>query len=255
MNIVQSWSGGKDSTTAGCKHIELGHNVHFVCYVPYFDKDIPLISKKQFNYLLFMKDFLESLGAVVSFTSGLTYSDYCLKIITRGSRKNLYQGFPLFMRGKCGFNRDSKTKSISQFIENLDYDFIDIGLCYDEFDRKQLKGNEISILQQLKYIELDCFNYCKSRCILSPVYNTSFRDGCVLCPNAKSIARYNWFNDYKEFNAFDRLVELQRKLYQNAIDNGVKFFYPLRNYHFFIENEEFISPCGTNFFMFGSVIN
>lgn len=99
------------------------------------------------------------------------------------------------------------------------------------------------------------FDFCKKRKILSPTYKRKKRDGCTLCPNAKSAERLKWFEDYKEYGAKERLIELQRILIADSKKHSTKEFYPLRNYHYFIENEEFVSPSGSKIFMFGDTIN
>lgn len=140
--VLQMWSGGKDSTCAGWKHLERGDKVHFVCYVPMFDKDIPLIEKEHYNFLNNMKDLFISMGAKVDFVHGITYWEYCTKILTKGARKGSMQSYPCYLKGKCGFNRDSKTDACNDFAKTLNYDFIDIGLCADELDRKQIGGGD-----------------------------------------------------------------------------------------------------------------
>lgn len=163
MNIIQMWSGGKDSTCAGWKHLEQGDKVHLVCYIPMFDKDIPLIDKEHYNFLNNMRDLFVNMGCKVSFVHGITYWEYCTRILKKGARKGTMQSYPCYLKGKCGFNHASKTDACKNFVKTLIYDFIDIGFCADELDRKQLEKREISILQELKITKQQALEFCKKK--------------------------------------------------------------------------------------------
>ena len=89
----------------------------------------------------------------------------------------------------------------------------------------------------------------------TPSYEYGLRDGCMLCPHGASSERVRWFADYAEFNAKERLYDLQCVLRDNARKNGVKEYYPLWGKHYFIENVDFISPNGSKISMFGDTIN
>ena len=54
-------------------HIERGDTVKAVCYIPMFTKDIPLIMKEQYQFILNTADYFRSLGAEVFIVSGMTY--------------------------------------------------------------------------------------------------------------------------------------------------------------------------------------
>lgn len=244
--VVQSWSGGKDSTMAGILHLDKGHNVIFVCYIPMFDDEIPLISKHHYDYLFYMKSYFESRGATVHFVYGISYWNFCTRILTKGPRKGKMCGYPYFGRGKCGFARDSKIFSISNFLKSLDYDFLDIAFAVGEKNRKVLAGKECSILLEEGFTEYDCYSTLKTLGFLSPIYDFGFRDGCLLCPNGKPINRILWFNDYP--SAKERLLKLQLLLLKDGCP-----FYPLRNYHYFIENDIFQSKF-YNFSFFDELI-
>ena len=136
--ILQLWSGGKDSTCAGDKHLERGDDVHFVCYVPMFDEVIPLIERCHYEHLFRLAEYYRSQGAKVTFTNGnLTYWEYCTKILSKGKRAGAMQSYPCFLKGKCGFNRDSKTSACEDVAKTIEYDFKDVGLCADEVNRKK----------------------------------------------------------------------------------------------------------------------
>lgn len=260
MKVIQMWSGGKDSTCACLKNIEKGFEVDCICYIPYFDNEVPLIRKPVFDFLYNTANKLCSLGARVFFTKGVTYFDWCLHTISRGSRLGAFRGYPVPLKGKCGFNRDSKSKACNQFIidNNLSFDFIDIAIAFGEVGRKKLVLPERSILLEEHLTEFDCLSYCKNNPynynFLSPTYLYSFRDGCTLCPNAKPVERFFWYEDYKDFNIKERVLNLQRIIKSSYDSFSLKQVFPLRNFHYFIENEEFISPNGSRISIFGDTL-
>lgn len=97
------WSGGKDSTCAVMKHIERGDKVKAVCYVPMFTREIPLISKKHYAFILQTADYFRRLGAEVYFADkGLTYYEYVTHEAVKGKCKGLIFGFPIVGAGMCG---------------------------------------------------------------------------------------------------------------------------------------------------------
>ena len=250
--ILQMWSGGKDSTCAGDMHLERGDDVHFICYIPMFDDVIPLIERCHYEHLLRCADYYRSQGAKVTFTNGnLTYWEYCTRILVKGARAGAMQSYPCYLKGKCGFNRDSKTPACNDVAKTLEYDFKDVGLCADEVDRKKLLPDEVSILQELGITKQMAFDHCQKVGRLSPTYKNKKRDGCALCPNAKPAERLKWFDDYNEYGAKEKLIELQRILKEDSSVKGTKPFYPMRGKHYFIENEEFVSPKGSRISLFG----
>lgn len=65
MKVLQSWSGGKDSTLSAYLHLERGDEVTLVCSIPYFNKDIPLIGNDMLQFIYDKKYYFERLGAKV----------------------------------------------------------------------------------------------------------------------------------------------------------------------------------------------
>lgn len=66
MDIVKvGWSGGKDSTASVLLHLEQGDKVKAVCYVPMFTKDIPLITKEHYDFIVHTAERLRQMGAEV----------------------------------------------------------------------------------------------------------------------------------------------------------------------------------------------
>lgn len=68
------WSGGKDSTCAVMKHIERGDKVKAVCWIPMLTKEIPLILKDHYKFIIDTANYFRTLDADVYFPDGgLTY--------------------------------------------------------------------------------------------------------------------------------------------------------------------------------------
>ena len=231
MDIVKCcWSGGKDSSCATHLHLTQGHTVIVANYVPMFTDTIPLILKEHYEFIMQTIELWKSMGAEVYQVHGMTYWDFVHK---RSSRSGLPFGFPCFITNKCNFQRDSKTKSLQELDVklNLKYDYVDLGIAFDEVYRhSQLNNYKRSILVEKKIPEDMATQYCKANGLYSPHYLHHKRDGCTLCPQAKADARIEWFKQYPE--AFDLVLELQ-EFVKKEIPNQ----YPLRNYKFFIEED------------------
>ena len=234
MSVVKiGWSGGKDSTRAVMAHIQMGDKVKAVCYVPMFTKEIPLISKKHYEFILKTSEYISSLGAEVYFADGgLTYYEYVTHIAKKGKNKGQIFGFPIVGRGMCGFKRDGKLKALS-LCDVGEYDYEGVGIAYDEFKRHgQLTENLRSILFEEKITEDDATKWCKENGLYSPHYSCSgknkMRDGCALCCNASEKEREEWFEDYPE--AIPLVIELQNIVKEQRPDRP-----PLRGYKYFLE--------------------
>lgn len=225
-------SGGKDSTTALFLHIDKGHFVKAVCYIPMLTDDIPLLLKSHFDFLYYLRDVAVSCGASFSFVHGVTYYDFCLTRSSRGDSKGRIFGFPCPITGACGFKRDSKLRALSSFdVGSFDYE--DIGIAFDEVERYSvLSSLKRSILVENEYCESDCFSFCRSRSLLSPHYSFFSRDGCSLCPHASRLERSLYFKDYPQ--AVDIVFDLQSRV--SAERPGI---FPLRDYRMFLERTYF----------------
>ena len=230
MSIVKmGWSGGKDSTCAVMKHLEQGDKVKAVCYIPMFTKEIPLILKDHFNFIINTADYFRSLGVDVFFANGgVTYYEYVTHIAKRGKNKGQPLGFPIIGAGMCGFKRDGKLKALS-LCDVGDYDYEGVGIAYDEVKRHhQLNEHLRSILFEKKITEIEAANFCIANGIYSPHYSKKTkRDGCALCYNAKEEERNRWFSDYPE--AVSLVIELQNLVKEKRPDRP-----PLRDYKYFI---------------------
>jgi hypothetical protein len=230
MAVVKiGWSGGKDSTCAVMMHIARGDKVKAVCYIPMFTKEIPLISKAHYSFILKTADYFRSLGAEVHFADkGITYYEYVTHIAVKGKCKGQIFGFPIVGAGMCGFKRDGKLKALS-LCDVGKYDYEGVGIAYDETKRhKQLNDRLRSILCELKITEEEATEFCQDNGIYSPHYHEETkRDGCALCYNAKQQERERWFADYPE--AIPLVIELQNIVKEKRPDRP-----PLRGYKYFI---------------------
>ena len=222
------WSGGKDSTCAVMKHIEAGHIVKAVCYVPMFTEDIPLISKAHYEHIIKVADRFRSLGAEVHIVHGTTYYEYVTRPAKAGKNKGRILAWPYIGRGRCGFKRDSKLKALAA-VDVGPYDYEDIGIAADETDRmNQLRGIKRSILAEQGITEADAKTFCEKNDMYSPQYYNSKRDGCVLCPEAKDAEIEQWLADYPGVR--ELVIALQEFVKKERPDRDP----PRRNYKWFV---------------------
>lgn len=227
------WSGGKDSSCATHLHLLQGDKCIVTNYIPMFTEEIPLLLKGHYEFIMQTIELWKQMGAEVYQVHGITYWDWVHKVATRGKTKGKPRGFPFFGVGKCGFARDSKNKSVSEIDEkfNLRYDYMDLGIAFDEVERHSiLNEKQRSILVEQKITEYMATEYCKKNGLYSPQYDNYKRDGCTLCPHAKASERIEWFNQYPE--AFGLVLELQEFVKKERPEQT-----PLRDYKFFIEED------------------
>lgn len=231
MAIVKvGWSGGKDSTCSVLLHLEQGDYVKAVCYIPMFTNEIPLITKKHYDFIINTADMLKNMGAEVYIVSGMTYYDYVTHRVSRGETKGKIMGFAGFIPKQCAFKNYSKLKALEIDIGYFDYE--DIGIAYDEAKRKgQLTDLKRSILVEQKFTEDMARLKCIEMGMLSPHYENDTRDGCALCPNAPKKRREQWFADYPE--ARELVIELQDIVKRERPDRP-----PLRNNEWFIDTDQ-----------------
>lgn len=199
MDIVKlNWSGGKDSTASFLLHIDRNDVVKAVYYIPMLTGSIPLITKKHESYI---KNFIACYsgpGADFIQAKGVTYWEHVHHIKTRGKDKGHIRGIGLGF-GFCVFRDMSKRKALASVDVGF-YEYEDIGIAADETRRLlQLDGvKKRSILAELGVTENQAFEMCRNRGCLSPVYESSFRDGCVICPNAHDDRLKEWARDYPQ---------------------------------------------------------
>lgn len=228
MDVVKvSWSGGKDSTASVILHHGRGDHCKIVCYIPHFTEEIPLIQKAHFEFIHSAAEKFRSWGHEVYIVKGLTYWDYVTHVSLKGKFKGKIFGFPTIKRGACGFKRDSKLKALKTCDVGF-FDYEDIGIANDEPQRfSNLSESRRSILVEYGYSEKKALFLCDTHKLMSPIYTSNSRDGCVLCPFSKSIEREKWLQDYPDVRPL--LVELQNIVKSERPDRA-----PLPNYQYFI---------------------
>lgn len=232
MDVVKvGWSGGKDSTCSVLLHLEQGDYVKACCYIPMFTKEIPLICKSHYEFILRTADNFRSMGAEVYIVSGMTYWEFVLHRASKGKNKGKIMGFPIPKEQACTFRNYSKIRALKS-IDVGHFDYEDIGIAYDEIKRLcQLNDKKRSILFEQKYTEKMALRKCISGGVLSPHYQFEHRDGCSLCPNARESRRALWFADYPE--AVPLVIQLQDIVKRERRERA-----PLRGYEWFIDTDQ-----------------
>lgn len=122
--------------------------------------------------------------------SKITAYEYMTTPIAKSSkhpeRVGKLRGFPLC--GKCGIQRDCKTRPCENFYKKQKEDYtVILGIANDEKDRilTNHANNKISILELLCIEEFQTYGVCAQEDLLSPTYSFSYRGGCWFCPNQK----------------------------------------------------------------------
>lgn len=112
--------------------------------------------------------------------SKITYENQFYKVFEKGKNKGRIYGFP-FQRGAwC----NSRLKMLARVgaIKTGDVEYI--GIAYDEKKRhKIISKTKVAPLVEFQIDEDLCYLHCKYEGILSPSYESSYRDGCWFCHN------------------------------------------------------------------------
>ena len=112
--------------------------------------------------------------------SKITYENYFYKVFEDGKNKGIIYGFP-FQRGPWCNSRLKMAAKVGA-IQPGDIEYI--GIAYDEKNRhKIIRKTKVAPLVDFQIDEDLCGLYCKYEGILSPSYETSYRDGCWFCHN------------------------------------------------------------------------
>lgn len=123
---------------------------------------------------------VEHLYAKYSDGSKITYENHFYKVFEKGKNKGRIYGFP-FPRGAwC----NSRLKMMARVgaVQTGDIEYI--GIAYDEKKRhKIISEKKVAPLVDFGIDEDLCGLHCKYECILSPSYESSYRDGCWFCHN------------------------------------------------------------------------
>lgn len=125
---------------------------------------------------------VEHLYAKYSDGSKMTYENYFYKVFEKGKNKGRIYGFP-FQRGPWCTSR-LKLMAKAGEINTGDVEYI--GIAYDEKKRhKIISKKKVAPLVDFQIDEDLCYLHCKYEGILSPSYETSYRDGCWFCHNQR----------------------------------------------------------------------
>lgn len=112
--------------------------------------------------------------------SKITYENYFYKVFEDGKNKGRIYGFP-FLRGPWCNPRLKLTARVGA-IQPGDIEYI--GIAYDEKKRhKIISETKVAPLVDFQIDEDLCGLHCMYEGILSPAYETSYRDGCWFCHN------------------------------------------------------------------------
>jgi hypothetical protein len=110
----------------------------------------------------------------------LTYEKQFYKMFEKGKNKGRIYGFPFQMGAWC----NSRLKIYAKVGAIKPGDINYIGIAYDERKRhKIISETQIAPLVDFGIDEDMCGLYCQLEGILSPSYETSYRDGCWFCHN------------------------------------------------------------------------
>lgn len=88
-------------------------------------------------------------------------------------------GWPMTLTAWCV--SDFKKKTLKKMDKNaIQY----VGLALDEKERRERSDQKHNIhpLADIGWTEEYCMNWCRENDLLSPIYETRFRDGCFFCP-------------------------------------------------------------------------
>lgn len=112
--------------------------------------------------------------------SKITYENYFYKVFEDGKNKGRIYGFP-FQRGPWCNSRLKMAARVGA-IQPGDIEYI--GIAYDEKNRhKIISETKVAPLVDFQIDEDLCGLHCMYENILSPSYETSYRDGCWFCHN------------------------------------------------------------------------
>lgn len=117
--------------------------------------------------------------------SKMTYEKEFYRVYQRGKRQGEIWGFPMSMGGmgsKGNWCNALKIRTLKGAIQQGDIEYI--GIAYDEKNRhKIISETKVAPLVDFQIDEDLCGLHCMYEGILSPSYETSYRDGCWFCHN------------------------------------------------------------------------
>lgn len=157
-----------------------------------------------------LKPFVEKEIGVpfIILRSDRTYVSSFKHIRSKGTYKGCMAGFPI--PGRCEINRDCKMNPIRKFRKQHNIETEYVGIAIDEPERlARLDGKtKISLLAKYGYTEEMAKELCIKYDLLSPIYETSKRNGCWFCMNCNNKHWIEMINDYPQL--FERLIQLEK---------------------------------------------
>lgn len=189
MSYVASISYGKDSLkmldVIKSRGLPLDRIITFdVWATDTISADFPEVTefKKKMDYYIKGKYGIEVEHLCARYKDGekVTYEKEFYRVFTKGYREGTIVGFP-FQRGAwCNSRLKMKAKVGAVKAGDIEY----IGIAYDEKKRhKIISETKAAPLVDFEIDEDMCGLYCKYEGILSPTYESSYRDGCWFCHN------------------------------------------------------------------------
>ena len=192
MSYVASISYGKDSLkmldVIKTRGLPLDRIITFdVWATDTISADFPEVVEFKKKMDVYIKDKygidVEHLCAKYPDGSKITYENHFYKVIASGKNKGRIYGFPYTMGAWCNSRLKIGAKKGATKSNDVNY----IGIAYDE-PKRQGKLNEqlVAPLVDFGIDEGLCGLHCKYEGILSPSYESSYRDGCWFCHNQKA---------------------------------------------------------------------
>ena len=200
MKYVASLSFGKDSMAMLIKIKELGLPLDEVIYVDImFDDDTSGETPAMASFITKAEKILkEKFNVEVTHLRGVTFKEQFYKVKQRGKHIGDNYGFPYTIGAWC--NDRLKMQPIKEYMRKQTDEIIQyVGIAYDEPERYERLNHETHIapLYDLKITEKEAMEICKKYDLLSPIYKTSFRGGCWICPKQR-LSQLKWL--YQEHN-------------------------------------------------------
>lgn len=213
---VASCSFGKDSMATILVAVENGEPLDEVVYCEVmFDKGISgeVPEHKRFIYDTAIP-FVEKVGVPVRIIRAeKTFVDqFQHRIGGNGLWAGKIWAWPLC--GRCYVQRDLKVRPMDTWKrQNWDSDEIVqyVGISSDEDARiarmDSYKYQTVSLLEKYGITQMGAMNLCRSRGLLSPIYEFAPRNGCFFCPNAREPELRHLYDYHPDL--WERLLDLQ----------------------------------------------
>jgi hypothetical protein len=189
MSYIASISYGKDSLkmldVIKTRGLPLDRIITFdVWATDTISADLPPVVEFKKKMDIYIKEKygieVEHLCARYPDGSKVTYESEFYRVKMKGAHKGKIYGFPFAFGAWC--NSYLKMGAKKGVIKPNDISYI--GIAYDEKQRhKIISETKVAPLVDFQIDEDMCYLHCKYEGILSPSYESSYRDGCWFCHN------------------------------------------------------------------------